>query len=296
MRGPTSGGRTRWDSTPTNTAGEATPGGGRRLLGRVWGVGLFVLSFLGALLSQSRSGMIAWSVGIVGMGLFSPWRSRWRLLIPLAAVGIVTLTLRFGDTEWESYGVVDVIERRFETAFSGGHMVGTAGVRVDIWQRQLDWLTTGNFSTSELLFGVGGIDGSILTFRASSHSGFLGPLMYYGIPMGVLLQLALLALALQAVRLGLGSRNPGAVFMVAAMMAAMVGSEFLVSSMCVSVFGFLLAILARLSTMSTPAASSVKARRPGFVPPGRPVPSIPPGPGGTPGLSPGTEATRAAPP
>ena len=119
--------------------------------------------------------------------------------------------------------------------------------------------------------------------------------MYYGIPFGMLLQIALLALLWKSIRLGVRSRNPGAAFLVVVMMAAMIGSEFLVSSTSAAAFGFLLAILARIEGMSPQAAPAVRARPAAPPVPVRPSRPVPPGPGDRPGPSQGPEAVRAEP-
>jgi len=220
-------------------------------LGRFAGVVVLVMTCLAAVFSESRAGLIAVAIGLAGMAVFSSWRIRWRFLLPVLTVLTVLLLLRFSsDTEWESSGVIDMVERRFDTAFSGGHLSGSAEARVDIWDRQLEWLTVGQFTGPELLFGVGGMKGSILSFQASSHSGYLGPFLYFGLPLGLLLHAALLSLLVKAIRLGFHSRNPGAAMVVVVMMASMISGEFLISSLCASVFGFLLALLARSETVA----------------------------------------------
>ena len=108
-----------------------------------------------------------------------------------------------------------------------------------------------------------------MIFRAASHSGFLGPLVYFGIPMGLLLIIRLFWLLWKAVRLGRRTGNPGAAFLVVVMLAAMVGSEFLVSTMSAAVFGFMLTILARVATITVPASGPSRGV-PGASPP--PVP------------------------
>jgi len=250
---------------------------GDRRLNRIPGVALLIVAFLAIVFSQSRAGIIAMGVGIAGMGLFSPWRSRWRLVLTVLAVLGVSLTLRFGRTEWESSGVVDLIEHRFESAFTEGRLTGTAEARVDIWDRQVDWLLGGQYTLSELAFGVGGIEGSILAFRASSHSGYLGPFLYFGLPVGLVLQLALLGVLAASIRLGVRSRNPGAAMIVAAMLASMASGEFLISSQSAAVLGFLLVLLGRWEAMRVQSAA---VRAPGPPVPGR-VPGVPV-PGGPP--------------
>ena len=225
--------------------------GGQRLIGRIPAALLFVLSFLGTTLSLSRSGLVSWILGVVGMGMFSPWKSRWRLLIPLLAGVVVVLSLRFGKSEWESVSVVDIIESRFEAAYVGGHLAGSAQKRVSIWDRQWDWISTGQFSTSELWLGVGGLEGSVLSFRASTHSGFFGPFLYYGLPLGLLLQIALGALLVKTIQLGKLAQNPGAPLLVVVMLSTMIGGEFLTSIQSAAVFGFLLVLLARVQKLVT---------------------------------------------
>lgn len=225
----------------------------RRRLGLLPGLALLGLAFLGTAFSQSRAGLLAGAAAIGGMALLSPWRSRWRVAVLLGVVAVVVLSLRLGASGWESYGVADLIERRFETAYDAGHLTGSAEVRVGIWARQWDWLRSGQISGAELAFGVGGIEGAVREFQASTHSGFLGPLVYYGLPVGLAMLLAFGGVAAAALREAWALRRPGALMMVVAMAVSMVSGEFLVSVLTSGVLGFLAVTLERTVPVTAPA-------------------------------------------
>jgi hypothetical protein len=244
--------------------------GRRRLASQTPVAVLFILSFLGTTLSLSRTGLVSWVLGVFGMGVFSPWKSRWRLVLPMVATAVVLLSLRFGQSEWESVSVVDIIETRFETAFVGGHLAGSAKKRVSIWDQQWDWISTGQYSTSELWLGVGGLEGSVLNFRASSHSGFFGPFLYYGLPLGLLLQIVLGILLVKAVQLGTRTHSPGIPLLVVVMLSTMISGEFLTSNLSAAVFAFLIALLARVESFHLEQGAirsiAVKGPRPAALP------------------------------
>jgi hypothetical protein len=203
--------------------------------------GILVLTLLGMVFSMSRGGMVAALVGVAGIVILSSWSLRLRAVLFLGLVIVALLSLRFVGDGGE-YGVSDLVLKRVQTAYDDGTLQGTAGSRVGIWRSQWDILTTGGLRWDQLLLGLGGMGGALKSLGETTHSGFLGPVIYYGLTGGGILLGLLASVLLGSARLWRKGR-PAALVVMMTVLANMVGNEFLVSSLTTGIVAFVLVLL-----------------------------------------------------
>jgi hypothetical protein len=218
-----------------------------------WPVGLFmfVLVVVGVSLSLSRGGILSLVFAFVPYLIFGTNVQRIRGLVVISIVVFSLSVLTLANSGGIS--VADVVMNRMSRAISEQGLQSTAGGRVLIWRDLADLLTTNRLSWSELALGVGGMLGAGKEFAKSAHSGYLGPIIYFGMIGGGLLLFSLGMTVFSALRDAVSGRRIVVLSVLLTSLVNMVGNEFLTGERYIGFCILLLSMTKVAADVTAPA-------------------------------------------
>jgi hypothetical protein len=217
---------------------------GQSVLGRVTAIVLLVVTTAGVVFAVSRAGYVGMALAILGVLLVTRGGAKWRALALLAAAAVVLLFLQVQAPSGEMTDITSMVEQGIDRAYDEGELRGSAAVRARIWRDHVEYLRSGNLEWSQILAGLGGLEGVGVTLQSTGHNGYLAPYLYYGLPWALLMHLALLGAVLASLQGRVWSTHPEIFVMWATVLGGMVTSEFLISNLTASVLAFLVVVTA----------------------------------------------------
>jgi hypothetical protein len=214
----------------------------RRVLGRSTAVALLVVTAVGVVFAGSRAGFVGAALGILGVLLVARGGAKWRVLVVLAVAAGALLFLQVQDPGGRTISLPSLVEKGIDRAYDDGEFRGSAAIRTRIWRDHLDFLSGGNLEWSQILAGLGGLEGVGVVFQSTGHSGYLAPYLYYGLPLALLLHITLFAVVLASARGRVWSEHPEIFVMWVTVLGGMVTNEFLLSPLTSAVLAFLIVV------------------------------------------------------
>lgn len=229
---------------------------GQQVLGRTAAIALLVVTVAGVVFSVSRAGFVGAGLAIAGVLVVSRRGAKWSVLLLLAAAAAVLMFMDVRSPAGETTDIASLVETGVDQVYLGGELKGSAAIRTRIWRDHLEFLRSGQLDWSQILAGLGGLEGFGVTFQSTGHNGYLAPYLYYGLPWAVALHLSLLAVLLASLKGRVWTTRPEVFVLWVTVLGGMVTSEFLISGLTSSVLGFLVVV----SAASVPAGRGARVR------------------------------------